>query len=336
MTEDKAFEKAFAELNTAQKEAVEAIYGPVMVIAGPGTGKTQILAVRIANILKTLPDTKPDEIVALTYTESAVASMRTRLAGLIGASAYRVRIHTFHGFARLILEMRPDLFPRTATGTQLSEVSSIALMENLLDAGTYTRIRNPKDPYRLAKNLVNFLSNLKREYYTPEAYRAELTEQLTRVLEDPERINEKGKYAGKEKGTFKTKREKIEKHLEVADLYARYVHTLEEKNLYDYEDLIGEAVRGLETNEDFRYEVGERMQFVLADEHQDANPAQNKLLELVTDFDGKPNLFVVGDEKQAIYRFQGASLAAFFSFKDKYPDAKIILLTENYRSTKEI
>ena len=82
--------------------------------------------------------------------------------------------------------------------------------------------------------------------------------------------------------------------------------------------------------------MGERSQFVLADEHQDANPAQNRLLELVTDFDGSPNLFVVGDEKQAIYRFQGASLKSFLYFKEQYPEAKVISLTENYRSTSQV
>jgi DNA helicase-2/ATP-dependent DNA helicase PcrA len=336
MTEDKAFTEAYGKLNKGQKEAVDTIYGPVMVVAGPGTGKTQILAVRIANILKNVPGSKPDEIVALTYTESAVASMRTRLASLIGASAYRVRIHTFHGFARLILELRPDLFPRVATGTQLNEVSSISLIETLLDKGTYTRIRNPKDPYRLAKKLVQFISVLKREHYTPERYKAELTQKLEALMQDPERVHEKGAHKGKEKVAHRSLREKIEKHLEVADLFSAYTKTLETESLYDYDDLIAEAVRGLETNEDFRLEVGERIQFVLADEHQDANTAQNKLLELVTDFDGAPNLFLVGDEKQAIYRFQGASLASFFYFKDKYPEAKIIVLGENYRSTPEI
>lgn len=336
MKETHAFDEAYAKLNSAQKDAVDSVYGPVMVVAGPGTGKTQILAVRIANILKNVAGAQADEIVALTYTESAVTSMRTRLASLIGAAAYRVRIHTFHGFARLILELRPDLFPRIATGTQLNEVSSITLMETLLDAGSYTIIRNPRDPYRLAKKLVHFISLLKREHKTPEGYKAELLDELALVMNDPERVHEKGAHKGKEKVKYKTLRQKLEKHLEVADLYANYEKTLEEKNLFDFDDLIREAVRGLESNEDFRLEVGERMQFVLADEHQDANPAQNRLLELVTDFDGAPNLFVVGDEKQAIYRFQGASLASFFYFKEAYPDAKIIVLGENYRSTSQI
>ena len=336
MATTEAFEEAYKKLNTKQKEAVDTIYGPVMVIAGPGTGKTQMLALRIGNILQKSTGTKPDEILALTFTESAVATLRTRLASFIGSAAYRVRIHTFHGFARSILELRPDLFPRIAEGTQLGDVRGTALMEELLDAGSYEKIRSPKNPHRAARSLLNFMSKLKQEHYTPEQYLAALTKEHERILADPERIHESGRYAGKEKGDFTRRRERVEKHLEVAHIFGAYQEALELESLYDYEDLINEAVRGLEADEGFRAQVGERSQFVLADEHQDANPAQNRLLELVTDFDGAPNLFVVGDEKQAIYRFQGASLVAFFSLAEKYPDAKIISLDENYRSTEKI
>lgn len=336
MSTTQAFEQAYKKLNTKQKEAVDTIYGPVIVIAGPGTGKTQILALRIGNILIKAAGAKPDEILALTFTESAVATLRTRLASFIGGAAYRVRIHTFHGFARSILEMRPDLFPRIALGTPLSEVRGIALMEQLLDQGEYLKIRNPKQPHRAARTLLAFMSKLKQEHYTPERYLAELTEAHESLLADPDRMHVDGVHTGKEKGDSLRRRERLEKHIEVAHLFNAYQEALERESLYDYEDLIAEAVRGLESNEGFRAEVGERSQFVLADEHQDANPAQNRLLELVTDFDGSPNLFIVGDEKQAIYRFQGASLASFFYFKEKYPEAKVISLVENYRSTSRV
>lgn len=336
MSTTQSFEEAYKKLNTKQKEAVDTIYGPVIVIAGPGTGKTQILALRIGNILLKATSTKPDEILALTFTESAVATLRTRLASFIGNAAYRVRIHTFHGFAQSILELRPDLFPRIALGTRLGEVRGIALMEQLLDEGLYVKIRNPKQPHRTARAALNFMGKLKQEHYTPEQYLAELTHEHERILAEPDRIHLNGIHAGKEKGEFLRRRERIEKHLEVAHLFGEYQKVLERESLYDYEDLISEAVRGLESDESFRAEVGERSQFVLADEHQDANPAQNRLLELVTDFDGSPNLFIVGDEKQAIYRFQGASLASFFSLKEKYPDARVISLVRNYRSTSKV
>lgn len=331
-----AFEEAYKKLNTKQREAVDTIYGPVIVIAGPGTGKTQMLALRIGNILLKATGTKPDEILALTFTDSAVTTLRTRLASFIGSAAYRVRIHTFHSFAKSILELRPDLFPRVAEGTQLSDVSGMELMERLLDAGGYTKIRNPKLPYRTAKSLFSFMGELKKEHLTPEQYLADLTKVYEEVIHDPDRYHVSGRYEGKEKGEYIERRERIEKHIEVAHLFGAYQEALERESLYDYEDLIAEAVRGLESDEGFRAQVGERSQFVLADEHQDANPAQNRLLELVTDFDGSPNLFVVGDEKQAIYRFQGASLKSFFYFKEQYPAAKLISLDENYRSKASV
>lgn len=336
MATTSAFEQAYAKLNKKQKEAVDTIYGPVIVVAGPGTGKTQMLALRIGNILLKTTGTKPDEILALTFTESAVAALRTRLASFIGAAAHRVHIHTFHGFAQSILEMRPDLFPRVARGTLLSPVRGVALMERLLDEGSYTKIRNPKLPHRSARDLLAFMSTLKQEHYSSERYLAELTEEHERLLADPERTHASGAHKGKEKSEYIRRRERIEKHIEVVHLFGAYQEALEKESLYDYEDLIGEAIRGLEKDEGFRAEVGERFQFVLADEHQDANPAQNRLLELTTDFDGSPNLFVVGDEKQAIYRFQGASLASFLYFKDKYPEAALITLDENYRSKEHI
>lgn len=336
MATSAAFEEAYNRLNAKQKEAVDTLYGPVIVVAGPGTGKTQMLALRIGNILLKSTGTKPDEILALTFTESAVATLRTRLASFIGGAAYRVRIHTFHGFAQSILELRPDLFPRVAQGTHLSAVRGVALMEQLLDAGAYTKIRSPKNPHRSARDLLAFMSELKKEHYTPEQYLAELTREHEAILAAPNRVHENGRYAGQEKGEHLRRRERIEKHLEVAHLFAAYQEALERESLYDYDDLISEAIRGLQADEGFRAQVGEQSQFVLADEHQDANPAQNRLLELVTDFDGSPNLFIVGDEKQAIYRFQGASLASFFYFKEKYPGAKVISLDENYRSTKNI
>lgn len=336
MSNSSAFKKAYQKLNAKQKLAVDTIYGPTLVIAGPGTGKTQILALRIGNILLTAAGAKPDEILALTYTDSAVATLRTRLAEFIGSVAYRVRIHTFHGFARSILELRPDLFPRIALGVHLSEVRGIALVEQLLDLGSYTKIRSPKNPHRAAKELLYFMGKLKQEHYTPERYLAELTEQHKLLLSNPDRVHTTGAYNGQEKGGYLRRRERIEKHLEAALLFAAYQEALEREALYDYEDLINEAIHGLETDEGFRAEVGERSQFVLADEHQDANPAQNRLLELVTDFDGAPNLFIVGDEKQAIYRFQGASLSSFFYLKEKYVEAKVISLDKNYRSTAQI
>ena len=123
---------------------------------------------------------------------------------------------------------------------------------------------------------------------------------------------------------------------ELLKLYIAYEKVLAERKLYDYEDMILEVIRSLEKKEDFRLRLQEEYHYVLADEHQDANNAQNKLLELLVSFHDNPNLFIVGDEKQAIYRFQGASLENFLYFQKKHKGARVIILEENYRSTQSI
>ena len=138
------------------------------------------------------------------------------------------------------------------------------------------------------------------------------------------------------KGKYEAMRKSIEKNKELLKLYRAYENVLAERKLYDYEDMILEVIRALEKKEDFRLRLQEEYQYILADEHQDANNAQNKLLELLTSFHDDPNLFIVGDEKQAIYRFQGASLENFLYFKKKFPSAREIILEENYRSTQTI
>src|SRR3990172_10902988 len=123
--ESPAFKKAYAQLNARQKEAVDIIEGPVMVVAGPGTGKTQILTLRVANILAKT-DTRPEQILAITFTESGVAGMRHRLAEIIGSPAYRVSINTFHGFCNTIIKNYPEEFPRIIGSRQITEIDQIS------------------------------------------------------------------------------------------------------------------------------------------------------------------------------------------------------------------
>jgi DNA helicase-2/ATP-dependent DNA helicase PcrA len=331
-----AYTQAYNRLNSEQKQAVDTIFGPVMVVAGPGTGKTQILALRIAKILLESTGTKPDEIVAITFTDSAVTTLRKRLVSLIGVSAYRVRMHTFHSFAKTILDKQPEHFHRIVSGTLLQDAAKAQLLEEVFDECSLELLATPANPYRALKEVVGYISKMKREYYTPQKFAVELMKQQQAYDADTEHFHTKGKYKGKEKGESVKMRKKLLKHREFLTVYERYEQKCLEQNKYDFDDIILEAVRALEGSEDLRLTVGEECQFVLADEHQDANTLQNRLLELVSDFDGSPNLFIVGDEKQAIYSFQGASLASFFYFKERYPDAVIITLTQNYRSTKNI
>jgi DNA helicase-2/ATP-dependent DNA helicase PcrA len=141
-----AFTDAYQMLNTEQKRAVDTIEGPVMVIAGPGTGKTQILTLRIANILRQT-DTAPEQILALTFTEAGAKAMRERLHRYIGAVAYRVPIHTFHGFAGGLISQFPESYQNVIGGKPASEIDKIKIFEQLLDNPELKIIRTLKSPY---------------------------------------------------------------------------------------------------------------------------------------------------------------------------------------------
>ncbi len=133
ITNMSSFDQQYKVLNSAQKQAVDSIEGPVIVIAGPGTGKTTILTLRIANILKRT-DTAPENILALTFTDSGANAMRRKLVEIIGSSAYKVNIHTFHGFAEKIIQEYPDYFPRIIGSKLITDAEQIKIIEHLVKA----------------------------------------------------------------------------------------------------------------------------------------------------------------------------------------------------------
>lgn len=325
------FDQLYKKLNSRQKEAVDAILGPVMVIAGPGTGKTQILSLRIANILQKT-DTSPDSILALTFTESAAHAMRRRLVDIIGSTGYRVNISTFHSFCNSVIQDFPDEFPRIIGSTSVSNIQQINIVEKIItDSGVggekFDLLKPFGDPFYYVRPALGMIQKLKRENISPEHFVA--------AIRDDEKM-----LAGLDPKGKKTLIAEIEKRIaknkELARVYELYEKALRDRRLYDYEDMLLEVIRTLETRQDMLNRLGEMHQFILADEHQDANAAQNRVLELLTSFDDNPNLFIVGDEKQAIFRFQGASLENFLYFKKLFPRAKVIGLEKNYRSTQPI
>ncbi len=156
-----AFIEAYKQLNEAQRRAVDTIEGPVMVIAGPGTGKTQILTLRIANILlKT--DTAPESILALTFTESGAKAMRERLRRYIGAAAYRVPIYTFHGFADHLIHSYPDAFPRIIGSRPAGDIEKISILETILDTPQIKILRPSGNPSYYVTPLLRQFGELKK------------------------------------------------------------------------------------------------------------------------------------------------------------------------------
>lgn len=326
-----AFTNAYKTLNPAQKQAVDAIEGPVMVVAGPGTGKTHILALRIANIL-TKTDTPPDGILALTFTEAGVDAMKQRLLKLIGPTAYKVRIHTFHGFCQALIHAHPEYFPRIISSKALTDIESVIYIREALTTLPLEKLKPFGDPYFYVQSVRSAISTLKREHKKPQEVLENAARLMQQLENDPASFHEKGAHKGKMKGAVQTRIDQLKKEHELGLVFEWYEAKLAEKKRFDYEDMISEAVRALSTNDEFLLVVQEKYLYILADEHQDANGAQNKLLELLASYDDEPNLFIVGDEKQAIFRFQGASLDSFAYFQARFPTARLIALVDSYRS----
>ncbi len=350
---NQAFIHAYKALNTAQKKAVDAIEGPVMVVAGPGTGKTQILTLRIANILAKT-DTEPENILALTFTEAAAANMRRRLAELIGNPAYRVTINTFHGFCNDIIRKYPEDFPRIIGSKPITEIEQVGIVEEIIEgensAPDFVLLRPFGDRFLYVRDIVSSISELKREGVTPEQFSKLVADAKKDFEKIDDLYHDKGAHKGKMKGEYQKLERKILKNEELARAYSLYRAALTEKKQYDFSDMILEVLETLKqsneknnrpggknkNNADLLLLLQEEYQYILVDEHQDTNNAQNMILELLMSYHENPNLFVVGDEKQAIFRFQGASLDNFYYFKNRYPNALLITLTENYRSTESI
>ncbi|MBI4136334.1 MAG: ATP-dependent helicase [Candidatus Vogelbacteria bacterium] len=306
---NRKFNQLYHQLNPAQRLAVDTIQGPMMVMAGPGTGKTQVLTLRIANILRQT-DTPPDAILALAFTRSAVHLLRQRLVEIVGTVGYRVKIHTFHSFCHEVIRTYPEYFPRIIGATNALSVDQIRIMKEVIDRTRLKILRPYGAPYFYLQPSLAAIDRLKKENISPGALARSLS-----LIKDERPRRRTG---------------------ELLKLYRGYETGLAAARLYDFNDMVMEVIRVLAQDNDFRLALAEEYQYLLADEHQDANQGQNELLRLLTNFDDSPNLFIVGDIKQAIFQFQGASLDNFNYFKRLYPVAALIELTHNYRSGQPI
>ncbi len=340
--DETAFKKAYNGLNLAQKQAVDTIEGPVMVIAGPGTGKTTILTLRIANILlKT--DVQPENILALTFTNSGVHAMRKKLLEVIGDTAYRINIFTFHSFAEHVIKEFPSHFDSLEYARVITDVEKVHFLEEIITAGKFSYITSAYDPLSALSSIKKAIDDIKADGLSPEEFEKRIGGWKEEMLQD-ESVYYKRKTGKYNIGDVKpSELEKIENRVkkahEIATVFAKYQKKLIEANKYDFSDMILSALRELEENENLKLDVQEQYLYIHVDEHQDTNDGQNKLIELLTDAEhlgGRPNVFTVGDEKQSIYRFQGASDETFTHFKNLYTDVETVALTENYRSTQTI
>ena len=332
---NKVYKERYKKLNEFQKEAVDSVEGPVMVIAGPGTGKTSVLVMRIASIL-TKTDTNPENILALTYTESGVFSMRKALLEVIGPVAHKVRINTFHGFCNTLINDFPEEFPDIIGAKHTSDSEQIKIIEKILDEEIFLYLTPTGDPFYYVSSILSSIGSLKREGVDPEEFMTTVLEEEKLFYTQDDLYHTKGKYKGLMKGHALKTVKYIQKNKEFAKVFSKYQEKLRDMRGYDYEDMILEVVKKLESDKKFSILIQEENHYILADEHQDANSAQNRVIRELGSFHKNPNIFIVGDEKQAIFRFQGASLDNFMFFKNLYSNIKVIYLNKNYRSQQTI
>ncbi len=329
------YDKEYNKLNKAQKEAVDSIDGPVMVVAGPGTGKTQILALRIGRILRET-DTKTDEILCLTFTNSGVKAMRERLRKYIGAEAGKVHVSTFHSFGMDIVEKYFRVLDLHQMPKLMDEADSVTICDEILRGNVWDHIRPKGDASRYFGDLKNLISLLKRERINPEEFENLIKKEIKNLESNPENISSRGATKGELKKDAQKKIEGLNRTKEAVKFYELYEEVKREKNFFDYDDVLENLVKIVELSVDATTEIKIQYQYILIDEHQDSSGVQNEFLEKVWSKEEKPNIFVVGDDRQLIYGFGGASLDYFKDFEHKFGKAKLITLVENYRSTKNI
>jgi len=321
------FQFIYHRLNSQQKKAVDMIEGPVMVVAGPGTGKTQVLAARIANILlKT--DTNPRSILALTFTESGAKEMRQRLVKMIGKTGYYVQINTFHAFCSQVIKLHPEYFPIDRASEPLTDLERYDIFQKIIAEVEIEVLKPLNRPYFYITDIMFAISNLKREGFLPIDF-IKIVEQEERQLEIEKDELKKTELAKKQRN--------LAKWQELAQIYEKYQQQLRSSLRYDFDDMIALVVEAFGKHELLLREYQENIHYFLVDEYQDTNSAQNKVVDQLASYWGeKANVFVVGDPNQSIYRFQGASVENVLGFVARYQKAEVITLDMGYRCPQNI
>lgn len=279
-------------LNPQQQQAVMAGLGPVLILAGPGSGKTRVLTQRIAYLISNM-GVRPYHILAVTFTNKAAREMEARVTSLLGENAHGVTLGTFHATCARILRREADKFPITSNFVIFDSDDQISLVRQALeDLNVDNKIYRPQVVHAA-------ISSAKNDLILPDEY--------------PQQ----------------TYRDEVYKRV-----YSRYQQFLLANNAVDFDDLLLYVALLLGEDTQTREKYARRFEHVLVDEFQDTNLAQYRLLNHLVSF--HHNLFVVGDADQSIYRWRGADYRNVLRFETDYPDAQIILLEQNYRSSQPI
>jgi DNA helicase II / ATP-dependent DNA helicase PcrA len=319
--------RAELAVNDAQKRAIAHVTGPLLVIAGAGTGKTRVITERIRHLLESDPGLSGENILGLTFTKKAAGEMKARVVKAVGERGKTVTLATFHSFCESLLK---DLDPERV---MLNSCDHWILLRRNLARLKLERYRRLAEPGQFLHEFVDFFSRCQDELVSCEDFQV-YVDGLAAKLE--------AERAELDEDSYLERVEHLALHQEIARAYSVSEELLREKKYVSFGSLITGAVELLRKDEVLRAELQTRYRYILVDEFQDTNIAQIELLDLLC---GPPrNIFVVGDNDQAIYRFRGASFASFSIFEKRFaglkdaddPSRFRVTLTENYRSTPNI
>lgn len=305
-------------LSPKQKAAVEHGEGPLLIIAGAGTGKTLVITRRIAHLIST-KKAKPHEILALTFTEKAAKEMEERVDLLVPYGYTGITISTFHAFGDRILREHGLRLGLTPDFRVLSHPEQVIFFRKHLFSLPLKTFRPLGNPTKHIEALLSLFSRAKDEDVGPEAYLAYADRRLTKALATPE------DSSLLEEAAFEK---------ELAETYRRYQDLLMEEGCIDFGDQVSMALRLFRENPTVLKKVQSQFRYILVDEFQDTNFAQFQLVRLLSE--SHHNVTVVGDDDQSIYKFRGAAISNILGFGKMYHDAKRVVLTENYRSVQPI
>src|SRR5881409_3151888 len=301
-------------LNDAQREAVTHDTGPLLIVAGAGTGKTTVITRRIAHLIAQ-GKARPEEILALTFTDKAAAEMEARVDELVPYGYADVEIATFHAFGDALLRGHSLEIGLQNDFRVLSRAEQVIFLRDRLFDLPLARYRPLGDPTRYLQSLITLFSRCKDEDIAPAEYLA-CAARLRSAADDEEKLD------------------RAEAQAELAATYAKYQELMVRHDKIDFGDQIVLALRLLRARPHVLNAYQRRFKYVLVDEFQDTNYAQFELVKLLAARHG--NVAVTGDDDQAIYRFRGAAISNVLSFLRHYPDARQIVVTENFRSHQAI
>jgi DNA helicase II / ATP-dependent DNA helicase PcrA len=320
-----------AGLNPGQRAAVEHGDGPLLVVAGAGTGKTRVIVERIRNLLETNPELAGESILGLTFTDKAAGGMKSRVVKAIGERAEGVWLSTFHKFCleKILQATNPDSHP-------LDEVDHKILLRRHIGELDLKHFRRLQDPGEFISDFVKFFSRCQDELVTPEDYEC--------FVAGLRKKHEAGKKS-LESDALQIAEDEVARQEELARVYRVSERLLRERNLLTFGEQLMHAVQMLRGDTALLKRMHEQYRYILVDEFQDTNIAQLELLWLLAG--ERRNIVAVGDDDQAIYRFRGASFGSFTIFLKRFcgvSDAKLgpatkkflVSLSQNYRSTQRI